>query len=87
MSGSRRQWGYFVKMRDSGFEPDENTMVIMLSLCAEVGDLSLGRWIHCQAMGRELWGGVWGTEGLPIPFSVIPSAKAPVALFIGRARL
>ncbi|KAJ8775328.1 hypothetical protein K2173_020332 [Erythroxylum novogranatense] len=40
--------GYFVKIRDTEFEPDETTMVIMLSLCAEMGNLSLGRWIHSR---------------------------------------
>jgi pentatricopeptide repeat protein len=38
--------GYFVKMRDCGFEPDETTMVVMLSACTELGNLSLGRWVH-----------------------------------------
>ncbi|KAF2299466.1 hypothetical protein GH714_032048 [Hevea brasiliensis] len=33
--------GYFVKMMDFGFEPDE--MVLMLEVCAEMGNLSLGR--------------------------------------------
>ncbi|KAK4417659.1 Pentatricopeptide repeat-containing protein [Sesamum alatum] len=40
----------FVKMRDSGFEPDETTMVIVLSACAELGNLSLGKWIHSQVV-------------------------------------
>jgi pentatricopeptide repeat protein len=34
---------YFVKMRDCGFEPNETTMVVMLSVCTELGNLSLGR--------------------------------------------
>ncbi|KAF2299454.1 hypothetical protein GH714_031995 [Hevea brasiliensis] len=33
--------GYFVKMMDFGFEPDE--MLLMLEVCAEMGNLSLGR--------------------------------------------
>lgn len=37
---------YFVKMRACGFEPDETTMVVMLAACAELGNLSLGRWFH-----------------------------------------
>ncbi|KAF2316155.1 hypothetical protein GH714_041493 [Hevea brasiliensis] len=46
--------GYFVKMMDFGFEPDETTMVLMLAVCAEMGNLSLGRWIHSQVIQRGL---------------------------------
>ncbi|KAF7820530.1 pentatricopeptide repeat-containing protein [Senna tora] len=46
--------GYFVKMRDSGFEPDETTMVVMLSACSELGNLSLGRWLHSQLIVRGI---------------------------------
>ncbi|GMJ09301.1 hypothetical protein like AT2G36730 [Hibiscus trionum] len=46
--------GYFVKMRDSGFVMDETTMVIMLSACAELGFLSLGRLFHLQIIRRVL---------------------------------
>ncbi|XP_054793163.1 pentatricopeptide repeat-containing protein At2g36730-like [Prosopis cineraria] len=46
--------GYFVKMRDCGFEPDETTMVVMLSACAELGNLSLGRWVHSQVIVRGM---------------------------------
>ncbi|PON38701.1 Pentatricopeptide repeat [Trema orientale] len=45
---------YFVKMRNSGFEPDETTMVVLLSACAELGNLSLGRCVHSQTIGRGL---------------------------------
>ncbi|GLT36182.1 hypothetical protein SLA2020_105760 [Shorea laevis] len=45
---------YFVKMRDCGFHPDETTMVIVLSLCAEIGNLSLGMWIHSQVIEKGL---------------------------------
>lgn len=44
----------FVKMKDFGFEPNETTMVIMLSLCAQIGNLSLGRWIHSQVIERGM---------------------------------
>ncbi|XP_020554840.1 pentatricopeptide repeat-containing protein At2g36730 isoform X1 [Sesamum indicum] len=44
----------FVKMRDSGFEPDETTMVIVLSACAELGNLSLGKWIHSQVLEKGM---------------------------------
>ncbi|XP_065856714.1 pentatricopeptide repeat-containing protein At2g36730-like isoform X3 [Euphorbia lathyris] len=45
---------YFVKMRDFGFEPDETTMVLMLTVCAENGNLGLGRWIHSQVIERGM---------------------------------
>lgn len=45
---------YFLKMRGSGFEPDETSMVLMLSACAELGYLSLGRWVHCQVVLRGM---------------------------------
>ncbi|KAB2033981.1 hypothetical protein ES319_D04G053300v1 [Gossypium barbadense] len=46
--------GYFVKMRDCGFDTDETTMVIMLSTCAELGFLSFGRLFHMQVIQRGL---------------------------------
>ncbi|KAI4346603.1 hypothetical protein L6164_007485 [Bauhinia variegata] len=45
---------YFVKMRDCGFEPDEATMVVLLSACAELGNLSLWRWVHSQLIVRGM---------------------------------
>ncbi|KAL5981168.1 hypothetical protein ACLOJK_029089 [Asimina triloba] len=36
----------FGQMRGCGFEPDETTMVVLLSACAQLGNLSLGRWVH-----------------------------------------
>ncbi|KAL5722816.1 hypothetical protein ACHQM5_006287 [Ranunculus cassubicifolius] len=44
----------FGRMRGCGFEPDVTTMVIMLSACAELGNLSLGRWVHCQVIENGL---------------------------------
>nr|KYP47297.1 Pentatricopeptide repeat-containing protein At2g36730 family [Cajanus cajan] len=38
--------GYFFRMRGYGFEPDETSMVVVLSACAKLGYLSLGRWVH-----------------------------------------
>ncbi|XP_042021215.1 pentatricopeptide repeat-containing protein At2g36730-like isoform X2 [Salvia splendens] len=40
----------FLKMRRSGFVADETTMVIALSACAELGNLSLGKWLHSQVI-------------------------------------
>ncbi|KAL5095899.1 hypothetical protein RYX36_000226 [Vicia faba] len=45
---------YFFKMRDCGFEPDETSMVLLLTVCAELGYLSLGRWVHCQVILRGM---------------------------------
>ena len=45
---------YFVKMRNSGFEPDETAMVVLLSACAELGNLSLGKCVHSQVIARGL---------------------------------
>lgn len=42
--------GLFLKMRNSGFVPDEATMVIVLSACAEIGNLSLGKLVHSQVI-------------------------------------
>ncbi|KAM7268932.1 hypothetical protein ACFE04_011098 [Oxalis oulophora] len=46
--------GYFVKMRDFGFEPDETTMVVVLSACTVLGNLSLGKWVHSQVIEKGL---------------------------------
>uniref|UniRef100_A0A2P2PIL7 Uncharacterized protein MANES_01G091500 n=1 Tax=Rhizophora mucronata TaxID=61149 RepID=A0A2P2PIL7_RHIMU len=46
--------GYILEMKNSEFEPDETTMVIILSACAEMGNLSLGKWIHSQVIGRGM---------------------------------
>lgn len=45
---------YFTRMRDLGYEWDETTMVIMLSACADIGNLSMGKWIHTQVIGKGL---------------------------------
>lgn len=44
----------FVNMRDSGFEPDETTMVVLLSACTELGNLSFGKWVHAQIIEKQL---------------------------------
>ncbi|KAK9088203.1 hypothetical protein Scep_027285 [Stephania cephalantha] len=36
----------FRRMRVAGFEPDEMTLVSVLAACADVGDLSMGKWIE-----------------------------------------
>ncbi|KAK6155086.1 hypothetical protein DH2020_009334 [Rehmannia glutinosa] len=44
----------FINMRESGFQPDETTMVIVLSACAELGNLSLGKWVHSQVIAKGM---------------------------------
>ncbi|KAL8475692.1 hypothetical protein ACS0TY_028381 [Phlomoides rotata] len=44
----------FVRMRNSKFEPDETSMVIVLSACAELGNLSLGKLIHSQVIAKGM---------------------------------
>ncbi|WMV26548.1 hypothetical protein MTR67_019933 [Solanum verrucosum] len=44
----------FRLMRKCGVQPDETTMVIFLSACAELGDLILGKWIHCQVIEQGM---------------------------------
>ncbi|CAL9003631.1 unnamed protein product [Prunus brigantina] len=36
----------FAQMKDSGVRPNQVTMVSLISLCAEVGALDLGKWVH-----------------------------------------
>ncbi|KAL2320150.1 hypothetical protein Fmac_029119 [Flemingia macrophylla] len=45
---------YFFRMRGCGFVPDETSMVVVLSACAELGYLSLGRWVHSQLVLRGM---------------------------------
>ncbi|XP_009602523.1 pentatricopeptide repeat-containing protein At2g36730 [Nicotiana tomentosiformis] len=45
----------FREMRECRFQPDETTMVVLLSACAELGDLSLGKWIHCQVIEQGMF--------------------------------
>ncbi|PRQ18220.1 putative pentatricopeptide [Rosa chinensis] len=35
--------GLFGEMREAGFEPNEMTLVSVLGVCRDLGDLSLGR--------------------------------------------
>ncbi|GKE79465.1 pentatricopeptide repeat-containing protein, partial [Tanacetum coccineum] len=45
---------YFLKMRRTGVEGDGTTMVVMLSVCAEIGNLSMGKCVHTQIVGVGL---------------------------------
>lgn len=44
----------FRKMRDEGFVPDERTVVSTLSACADLGDLSLGKWIESFVIENKM---------------------------------
>ncbi|XP_058083110.1 pentatricopeptide repeat-containing protein At1g59720, chloroplastic/mitochondrial-like [Magnolia sinica] len=44
----------FSRMQRSGFEPDEATLVIILSACSDLGDLDFGRWVHSRINGTGL---------------------------------
>ncbi|KAK7394493.1 hypothetical protein VNO78_15022 [Psophocarpus tetragonolobus] len=46
--------GYFFSMWASGFLPDDTSMVLLLSLCADLGYLSFGRWVHSQLLLRGM---------------------------------
>ncbi|KAK6805072.1 hypothetical protein RDI58_002856 [Solanum bulbocastanum] len=45
----------FHEMRNGGFEPDEATVVTVLPVCAQLGELDLGRWIHSYAKSKGLY--------------------------------
>lgn len=44
----------FGQMRDQGFEPDEATVVTVLPVCARLGSVDVGQWIHSYADSRGL---------------------------------
>ncbi|CAI9283192.1 unnamed protein product [Lactuca saligna] len=45
---------YYTKMRNIGIEPDGTTMVVMLSVCAELGNLTMGKCVHTQTIAKGL---------------------------------
>ncbi|XP_019242725.1 PREDICTED: pentatricopeptide repeat-containing protein At1g09190 [Nicotiana attenuata] len=45
----------FSEMRNSEFEPDEATAVTMLPVCAHLGEVDLGRWIHSYVKSKGLY--------------------------------
>lgn len=47
----RRALALFCKMCRAQIEFDQVTLVVVLSACAELGDLTLGRWIHSYVFG------------------------------------
>lgn len=44
----------FHEMWDSGIEPDDATVVTLLPLCARLGALDVGKWIHSYAQSNGL---------------------------------
>lgn len=44
----------FGEMRDQGFEPDEATVVTVLPVCARLGAVEVGQWIHSYADSKRL---------------------------------
>ncbi|XP_059648436.1 pentatricopeptide repeat-containing protein At1g09190-like [Cornus florida] len=45
----------FHEMRDSEFEPDEATVVTVLPVCARLGAVDAGQWIHSYTESRGLY--------------------------------
>lgn len=45
----------FREMQGSGFEPDEATVVTMLPICARLGKVDVGQWIHSYADSSGLF--------------------------------
>ncbi|MCD7446489.1 hypothetical protein HAX54_007804 [Datura stramonium] len=45
----------FHEMRNGEFEPDEATVVTVLPVCAQLGELDLGRWIHSYVKSKGLY--------------------------------
>ncbi|KAK5786541.1 pentatricopeptide repeat-containing protein At1g09190 [Gossypium arboreum] len=45
----------FHEMRELGFQPDEATVVIVLPICAHLGDVNIGQWIHSYAESSKLY--------------------------------
>ncbi|VAI32869.1 unnamed protein product [Triticum turgidum subsp. durum] len=46
--------GLFTAMVEAGFEPDQTTLVCMMSAAAELGNLPLCKWAHGQVVARRL---------------------------------
>ncbi|OMP10943.1 hypothetical protein COLO4_04141 [Corchorus olitorius] len=45
----------FDEMRETSFQPDEATLVIVLPICAHLGVVDVGRWIHSYAESSKLY--------------------------------
>lgn len=49
-----KAFGIFREMLEQGFEPDDATLVTVLPVCARLGDVDAGEWIHSYADGKGL---------------------------------
>ncbi|KAL2514961.1 Pentatricopeptide repeat-containing protein [Forsythia ovata] len=47
--------GFFREMWYEGFEPDEATVVTMLPVCAHLGEVDIGRWVHSYVESSGLY--------------------------------
>ncbi|GFP87910.1 pentatricopeptide repeat-containing protein at1g09190 [Phtheirospermum japonicum] len=47
--------GLYREMFEHGFEPDEATVVVILPVCARLGELDIGRWVHSYAESSGLY--------------------------------
>ncbi|XWS64459.1 hypothetical protein CRYUN_Cryun05aG0005700 [Craigia yunnanensis] len=45
----------FHEMKELGFQPDEATMVIVLPICAHLGAIDVGQWIHSYAESSRFY--------------------------------
>ncbi|KAL0375817.1 UNVERIFIED_CONTAM: Pentatricopeptide repeat-containing protein [Sesamum calycinum] len=46
--------GLFREMWDQGYEPDEATIVSILPVCARIGEVDIGKWVHTYAESSGL---------------------------------
>ncbi|XP_078438137.1 pentatricopeptide repeat (PPR-like) superfamily protein [Wolffia australiana] len=56
---AREAIAVFKLMQEAGTEPNEVTMVTVLSACAAAGDVALGQWVDAVACERKLAGDVY----------------------------
>ncbi|KAK4406745.1 Pentatricopeptide repeat-containing protein [Sesamum angolense] len=47
--------GLFREMWDQGYEPDEATIVSILPVCARIGEVDIGKWVHTYAESSGLY--------------------------------
>ncbi|KAK6143871.1 hypothetical protein DH2020_024219 [Rehmannia glutinosa] len=47
--------GLFQEMWDQGFEPDEVTVVMVLPVCARLGEVDIGKWVHSYVESSGLY--------------------------------
>ncbi|KAL0454659.1 UNVERIFIED_CONTAM: Pentatricopeptide repeat-containing protein [Sesamum latifolium] len=45
----------FREMWDQGYEPDEATVVSILPVCARIGEVDIGKWVHTYVESSGLY--------------------------------